>query len=148
MTGLLFFDTNILIYAMDQMETEKRRIAIDCITLALEREAFVISPQVINEAYVVAKKRFPAVPREAARSFLRRFLPNCYAPYDTETIELAWRLEAEFGYSLWDCLLLASAQQSECTWFVTEDLQNAQRVRSLTIVNPFKTPFSAFLPVQ
>jgi predicted nucleic acid-binding protein len=51
-------------------------------------------------------------------------------------------LHLRYGYSWWDCLLLASAIELGCTHFLSEDLQDSQRIedgggRSLTILSPF-----------
>jgi len=54
-----------------------------------------------------------------------------------ETVEIARMVHHRYRYSWWDCLLLASALELECTHFLSEDLQDGQRIGGLTIVDPF-----------
>jgi hypothetical protein len=63
-------------------------------------------------------------------------------PIGWAEVEIARLLHAHLGYSWWDCLLVASALKLGCTFFLSEDLQDGQRIavttdQSLTIVNPF-----------
>jgi predicted nucleic acid-binding protein len=51
-------------------------------------------------------------------------------------------IHAAYKCSWWDCVLIASAIELGCTHFLSEDLQDGQRIvaggrRGLTIVNPF-----------
>jgi predicted nucleic acid-binding protein len=147
MTGRLFFDTSILIYAIDRDETEKRPIAVEWLRRARDAEDLVISPQVLNECYNATKWKMPAVARDDVRQYLRSLFAFCQAPMDRETTAIAWTLQDGLDYSLWDCLLLASALQSDCSIFVTEDLASGTSVGSLRIVDPF-LPDSAGLLEQ
>jgi predicted nucleic acid-binding protein len=46
----------------------------------------------------------------------------------------------KFNYSYWDCLILASALENNCTILYTEDMQDGQTVEGkLKILNPFKS---------
>jgi predicted nucleic acid-binding protein len=146
MTDRLFFDTNILIYAIDRNEPEKRYVAVEWLRQARLAAGLVINPQVLNECYSVAKSKMPAVPRSEVREFLRSMFEFCWAPLDRRTTEIAWSLQDALDYSWWDCLLLASALQSECSTFVSEDLVTGQSVGGLTIINPFSPRSASLLP--
>ncbi len=57
-------------------------------------------------------------------------------------VEGARLLHLRYGYSWWDCLLLASALELGCAHFLSEDLQDGQLVedgggKALTILSPF-----------
>lgn len=146
MTDRLFFDTNILIYALDRNEPKKRLVAVEWLRQARLVAGLVISPQVMNECYNATKLKMPAVPRSDVRDFLRSMFEFCWAPLTRQTTEMAWSLQDALEYSWWDCLLLASALQSECSGFVSEDLVAGQTVGSLTIINPFLPQSASYLP--
>jgi predicted nucleic acid-binding protein len=64
------------------------------------------------------------------------------SPLTIETTLAARDVLLRFRYSWWDSLLLASAVELGCTHFLSEDLQDGQRIvagsrRGLTIVDPF-----------
>lgn len=144
MTGLLFYDTNILIYGLDPRETWKRTTAADLTDRGIRSERLVTSPQSLNECYRVLARR-QLVPSEAARRFVQSLFATCSAPLDTDSIAFAWALESETGFAWWDCLLLSSAVLAGCSHFLTEDLSDGRDVRGMTLVNPFQHDISSLL---
>ncbi|MBI5269258.1 MAG: PIN domain-containing protein [Burkholderiales bacterium] len=134
----VFVDTNVLVYADDAREDDKRPIARAWLEkLWLERRGRT-SQQVLNEYYAVATRKLAAnVTRGDARAEVRRY--QHWQPWavDHQTVETAWALEARFGISWWDSLMVAAALHQGCEWLLTEDLQHDQRIDGLRIVNPF-----------
>ena len=60
------------------------------------------------------------------------------AAYPTETHELGLALAERFGFSIYDAMILASAQLVNCRVVFTEDLQHGQVIdERLKIKNPF-----------
>ena len=54
------------------------------------------------------------------------------------TIQLAISYVKKYGYSYFDCLMLASAIENNCTIIYSEDLQHNQLIEGqLRIINPF-----------
>lgn len=51
--------------------------------------------------------------------------------------EAALYLQARYGYSFYDALIVASAGAQGCRRLYSEDLQHGQRIGILTIENPF-----------
>ena len=45
-----------------------------------------------------------------------------------------------FQVSFWDSLIVAAAEQANCSVLFTEDLNDGQSIRGVRVVNPFKTP--------
>lgn len=41
------------------------------------------------------------------------------------------------GLTWWDALIVAAAQAGECTYLLTEDLQDRQNLGGVTVVDPF-----------
>lgn len=132
----VFVDTNVLLYADDGADENKRLRA----RLWLERlwagHCGRLSTQVLNEYYVNAVRKL-GVPQGDARAKVRRF--QLWQPWqvDHQTVEAAWGVEARYGFSFWDSLVAAAAMQAGCAYLLTEDLQHSQQVDALTIVNPF-----------
>ena len=55
-----------------------------------------------------------------------------------ETIHIALDVKARYGFSYYDCLIIASALQNDCTEVLSEDLQDGQIINGkLRIVNIF-----------
>jgi predicted nucleic acid-binding protein len=136
----VFVDTNVLLYAVDDEDPAKRDRARDWLAACWQHRCGRLSTQVLNEYYVNAKKKFArAVTQGDARAEIRRY--QHWKPWliDHPTMETAWAVEARYGLSYWDALMVAAAQHMGCTLLLTEDLQHNQQIDSLTIINPFIT---------
>jgi predicted nucleic acid-binding protein len=56
-----------------------------------------------------------------------------------KTINKALNLKDNYGYSYYDCLMLAAALEGNCDTIFTEDMSDGQIIEDqLKIVNPFK----------
>lgn len=135
---LVFFDTNVLVYAGDDHDPVKRDRARAWLAAAWARYCGRLSTQVFNEYYAVVRRKFPtALAAGEAREHIRRL--QAWQPWqiDHQTIESAWGIEARQSFHYWDALMVAAAQQQGCTILLTEDLQHDQRIDQLRIVNPF-----------
>lgn len=145
MTGRLFVDTNILIYALDPQEPEKRKLASDLLRRTINSRTLTLSPQILNECYRVLTERRRLMPAEDARTYVRVLSPWAVAPLDATTTERAWTVQDEAGLSWWDSLLVASALQAGCRLLVSEDLHDGLVVSGLRITNPFGEAFAGLL---
>ncbi len=137
MTGLLFADTNLLIYSLDPRDPAKRVKAKTIIKDGASSGVLITSPQNLNECYRVLTGRKRIVPPDIAKAFVLSLFPTCRAELNLETIARAWEVEAENRFAWWDCLLLSSAVQAGCSYFLTEDLNDGQTVLGMTLLNPF-----------
>lgn len=59
MKGDDFFDTNILVYAYDEHEPKKQRIAQEILLSAVTSERGVLSTQVLNEFVTMVTRKIP-----------------------------------------------------------------------------------------
>jgi predicted nucleic acid-binding protein len=91
---------------------------------------------VLHEYYVQVTRK-PGLAQGDARAKVRRF--QLWQPWqiDHQTVETAWGVEARFGLSYWDALIVAAAAQSGCTHLLSEDLRHGQQIDAVTIINPF-----------
>ncbi len=137
MTRLVFVDTNVLLYGVDDKDLAKRDLARRWIAACWQQRCGRLSTQVLNEFYNNARKKFPsAISAGDARAEVRRY--QNWRPWviDHPTVETAWAIESRFGFSYWDSLVVASAQQQGCEWLLTEDLQHHQQIDGVRILNP------------
>jgi predicted nucleic acid-binding protein len=133
-----FVDTNLLVYAVDPSEPEKRRRAVEWLTLTIKNHTLVLSPQSLNECYRVVAEGRRLIPRAEARRFIAGLAPFCSAPAGFAVTLEACRIQDAWGFGWWDCLLLASAALADCGTFLSEDMQHEQELGALTILNPFR----------
>ena len=145
MTGRLFVDTYILIYALDPADPLKRAVSADLLRQTISRRTLMLSPQSLNECYRVLTQRQRLMPVVEARAFVRLLAPWAIAPLDAATTERAWAVQDDAGLSWWDSLMVAAALRAECRLFVSEDLQDGAVVGDMRIANPFKPEFSRML---
>jgi predicted nucleic acid-binding protein len=145
MTGRLFVDTNILIYALDPADPAKRQVSADLLRQTIRSHTLTLSPQSLNECYRVLTQRRRLMPAEDARAYLRTLAPWAIAPLDAATTERAWAVQDEAGLGWWDSLMVAAALGAECRLFVSEDMHDGAAVDGMRIANPFSPSFARTL---
>jgi len=134
-----FIDTNIFVYCFDNSNSDKKTKALGIISNAMETRNGVISYQVIQEFLNVATRKFPRTfSAEDLRDFTNGVLYYLWEVYpNKELFDEAQSIRHRYGFSFYDSLIVASALQSGCTTLFSEDLQTGQKIKQLTIVNPF-----------
>ncbi|MGR8999378.1 MAG: PIN domain-containing protein [Gammaproteobacteria bacterium] len=135
-----FIDTNVFVYLFDETNDRKRTIADRIVKTALETRTARISHQVVQETLNVVTRKLPS-PMTAENA--QRFLVQVLAPLwqVMPSIALYRRsldVQARYGFSFYDSLIIAAALESGCTRLYSEDLQHGQQIEGLTIENPFK----------
>jgi predicted nucleic acid-binding protein len=136
MSGRAFFDTNIFIYLYADAERSKQEICREIVNKANE---CIASTQILNEINNVMIKKWH-MPNDAVKAIqndVRRIGKVAYITEDI--IDEAVDLHFRYGFSYYDCLMLASALDSDCDVIYTEDMKNGQIIDDkLKIINPFK----------
>ena len=97
-----------------------------------------ISVQVLNEFVAVARPK-RNMSWEDIRDALAavRILCEPATPLSVKTHEAALDLASQYGYQIYDALILAAALDAQCNILYTEGMQNGQTIGALTIRNPF-----------
>ncbi len=133
----VFVDTNVLLYAQDPRDPAKRGSAERWLVWCWQTQRARISTQVLNEMYVNVRRVAPQLAVEAARALVRRY--RLWNPWcvDGATVDIAWQIQDQFSVSYWDALMLAAAREQGCRYLLTEDLQHAQQLDGIQIINPF-----------
>jgi len=135
MNGRVFVDTNVFIYMQSIDDEVKRKIGISVIN---EYECCA-STQVLNEISNVLLKKYKMSVNNV-KQFISAINRKCDISLITiDTVKKALDLKEKYGYSYYDCLILASAILSECNYVFSEDLCKGQFIDgSLKIVNVFE----------
>lgn len=136
MTDKIFFDTNILVYAHSDLEKGKQEIAAHLIQSLPE---VVISTQVVQEFANVFISKLK-IDLDTVELLCAELSDNFQIhTNDFRSIQKALSIKKQYGFSIWDSLILAAAIESGCSILFSEDLQHLQKIEGLTIQNPFLT---------
>jgi predicted nucleic acid-binding protein len=134
MSGRAFFDSNVLIYAMVSGDSRRERAQ------QLLAHGGVISVQVLNEFVSVARRKMH-MPWEDVIEALNavRILFATPVAIAIDTHDAALKIARQYGFGIYDALIVACALKSKCTTLYSEDMQDGQVVEGkLTIRNPFR----------
>ena len=135
-----FYDTNILLYAVSDEESEAPKRAVARALVA--RREFGLSVQVLQEFYVnvtrsKAVRRNPLMTRAQGQLAVVALMRKTIAP-NTPTILLdALALHQRFALSFWDASIVAAAKSLDASTLYSEDMQHGQSIEGITIINPF-----------
>ena len=136
MTGPVFVDSNIFLYAVDEADPRKQRVARDWRAELWKSRMGRVSFQVLNEFYVNAVRLNPHASDEA-RAEVRDLLGWNPVVMDAALMERGWKLQDRYQLSFWDSLIVAAAKTASCGFLLTEDLQDGQKLDGVEVVNPF-----------
>ena len=138
MSDRVFVDTNVLVYARDRREVDKRERSASWLLALGGADRACINLQVVNELtnwILRHESHRPHVDIQEELAALRVWGAN---PITDEEVETAWAVRQRLGYQWFDCLLLASACHAGCTVFLTEDMAHGASFEGLTLINPFR----------
>ena len=94
-----FFDTNVLVYLVDEDEPEKQRIARGLVEEHLTEGDGAISVQVLREFYWVAKRLDHPLSEERAREAVNDFAEFASVAEDADMVLKAVRRHGEMSLS-------------------------------------------------
>jgi len=136
----VFLDTNVLLYFFDERHQAKRTAARDWVARLWEHKAARLSWQVLNEFYANAHPKI-GLPISEARSAILLFAQLEAVDTSAHLMQRGWHWMDSARLNWWDALILASAEQLDCRWLLSEDFQAGRKYGDVTVVNPFtKTP--------
>jgi predicted nucleic acid-binding protein len=139
MSGRIFVDTNILIYAHDLDAGSKRKIAVAIMEELWEHQTGVISTQVLQEFYVNVTRKIPnPIPKTKARGIIENYRYWQVEQISPATILSASEIEERYMLSFWDSLIIAAASKANATRILTEDLNHGQVIAGILVENPFR----------
>ena len=137
MNGREFLDTNILIYADDARDPQKRECARALIRRLMREQRGVLSLQVLQEFFAAATRKLK-MSSENARSRIVQYSRFDVVTLNTVDLIAAVDLHRLHRVSIWDALVVRAALNGACTTLHTEDMQEGYVVETLTLRNPFR----------
>jgi predicted nucleic acid-binding protein len=141
MSERFFLDTNIAVYCFDSNEPLKQSRAKDLLAHGASTGMGVVSYQVMQEfCNVATSARRLALSAEQTMAFASLLLePMNKVSASIGLLQSALNIKSSSGYSFYDSLILAAADQAGCVTVYSEDMQHGQLVAGVRIVNPFVT---------
>jgi predicted nucleic acid-binding protein len=128
-----FFDTNVLIYAFCEEDPRNQ------ISRKLLGEGGVTGVQVLNEFVAVTRRKLSFSWEEVLESLAAiRVLCPSVTLLTLESHGRALHVAQRYGYRIFDALVIAAALDAGSSTLYTEDMQDGQRIETLTIRNPFQ----------
>jgi len=140
MSGLIFVDANVLIYAYDSNAPVKSLRAREWLTRLWRERTGRTSMQVLNEYYYnVTRKLRPGLPGDIAWEDLTTYFAWRPLPVDETLVRRAREIERRYQLSWWDSMVVAAAQLQDCVVLLTEDLQDGMAFGTLAVRSPFSS---------
>jgi len=129
-----FIDSNLIVYLYSKNDDEKKELVLGLLS---NYDCFV-STQVLNEFCNVSIKKKEKSLSEINKN-IDEILDACnLLAVRLNTVRKSLTLNGRYGYSYFDCLMIASSLEADCKYLFSEDMQNGQIIdNTLKIVNPF-----------
>jgi predicted nucleic acid-binding protein len=136
MSDKVLLDTNLWVYLYSKAPLDKYE-KVNTILLSYI-ESLIVNTQILGELYnVLLKKKFQT------QAQAQEIISQLVAGFDVSQITVmqvveAIRINARYGYTYWDSLLIAAALHNDCRILYSEDMQHQQLIGDkLRIINPF-----------
>jgi predicted nucleic acid-binding protein len=134
---MIAVDTNVLIYACDQADPKRQKVALDLITNAQDGVLlWQVACEFISASRKLHKQGFTSTQAWNRLAEFRDLLP-LVLPTDG-ILARAKEFHLVRGASFWDALILAACVEAGVDTLYSEDLPGFDDLKGLQIVNPFK----------
>lgn len=137
MTGLVFVDTNVLLYSGDETEPAKQPRARAWLQRLWRERLGRTSMQVLSEYYVNLRRKSARMEPDEAWADVARYFAWKPLPIDEALLQRAREVEGRWRLSWWDSMVVAAAQLQDCSLLLTEDLHDGASLGTLTVRSPF-----------
>jgi predicted nucleic acid-binding protein len=134
---MIAVDTNVLIYACDQADPRRQKIALDLITSVPDGILlWQVACEFLSASRKLSKQGFTPTDAWNRLAEFRDLLP--LIPPTDANLARAKELHLSRGASLWDALVLAACVEAGVEIFYSEDLPGFDDFDGVRVVNPFK----------
>ena len=140
---VILLDSNVLVYAVDRREPEKRQVAHDLLgRLTLSGRA-AGSTQTLGEFFRVATRGIPDPLSPDDAAMMVRHFNGVWRmqPVTQHTMLEAIRGHLRYGFPYWDAQLWATARLNHIPIVISEDFADGSEVEGVRFVNPFVEGF-------
>jgi len=144
MTGDVFIDTNIFVYAHDRSAGDKQARAVETLDRLATRGRGRLSVQVLGEFFRAATMKLkPPLPLAEARSELAILARTWPLVLVTPLVVLeAARGVDQHGLSYWDAQIWATARLNQIETVLSEDFSEGRVIDGVTFRNPLVPGFT------
>ena len=141
MVDKVFVDSNLWVYLFSSEDNSKYKASEQFILNNSNKNALVISYQVINEVcHVLLRKKFS---EQDIQKVIGMMTKICIVQdYSKEISLLASNIRDKYSFSFWDSHIVASAVTSQCGLLASEDMQDGFSFGKMTIRNIFTESFN------
>lgn len=138
MTGVVFLDTNVLVYLFDADAPSKQKRAREILDKQVRGGQALLSTQVLQEFYVtVTRKLASPLDEKAAEQAVQDLASLPMVQLDSALILAAIARSREDRFSFWDALIIQAALSGGAQRLYSEDMQDGRMIEGLRIENPF-----------
>ena len=135
---ICFFDTNVLVYAVDAGDPARRERALNRLARAASEGTVVLSTQVLQEFYAITTRKLqPPLPSPEAAAQVQRLCAFQVMGSTAQSVQAAIALAQEHQLQWWDALILEAALRAGADVLISEDGQAGRRFGRLVVENPF-----------
>lgn len=136
MTGLVFVDANVLLYAHDKEASAKQRRARAWLETLWRHALGRTSTQALSEYYVNATRKLGLTADEAWED-VQTYMAWHPLAVDTAVMVEARAVQQRHRLSWWDSMIVAAARLQGCALLLTEDMQDGVSFGTLAVRSPF-----------
>ena len=135
---ICFFDTNVLVYAVDAGDPARRERALNRLARAASEGTVVLSTQVLQEFYAITTRKLqPPLPAPEAAAQVQRLCAFQVMGSTAQSVQAASALAQEHQLQWGDALILEAALRAGADVLISEDGQAGRRFGRLVVENPF-----------
>jgi predicted nucleic acid-binding protein len=137
MSGSVFLDTNILVYAIETGGAQARKS--EAALALVRRDDVCLSTQVLGEFYraVTSRRRARPLTHDEAVAWVQLWKRHDVSAIQVPHVDLALELTDRHRVNYYDALILAAAHLSGCATVYSEDLSPGQQYGAVRVENPF-----------
>jgi predicted nucleic acid-binding protein len=134
-----FLDTSLFIYQLEARNDRKSVIADAIIREGVATGNACISYQVVQECLnIILRKAEVPLDVSGARAYLDHVLtPLLQVSASAHLYHRGLDVQDRYHFGFYDSLIVAAALEAGCTRLLTEDLQDGQKIETVTVINPF-----------
>ena len=133
-----FFDSNVLVYYVDNRDDAKQKAAEALLDGALKGDfASLISVQTLSEFVNVSTKKLE-LPPEVVEQYLDVFAELPAISPDVRMVKRGFEIKRQYDIQFYDAMMVAAAERAGADELCTEDLNDGQFYCGVKAVNPFK----------
>ncbi len=141
---MILIDTNILVYAYDDFEKEKREKCSQILDGVFSGKIKAcVSNQILAELFFVLTRNMKKpLDSETAQQIVDSIIGSekwSKINYDYKTIKNAIELVKRFGVSIWDGVIAATMIENNVFTIYTENEKDFEKVRGIEAINPLNT---------